>query len=235
MMMAMRAGDRVLLIDVENTVGSVRPRPDVVRRRVGALVSAAGPVHHVVASYAPDDPAVDVAVSVLAELGVAPWPVPPGANAADHALLRHARYVYDRGGRVFAVASADGRFARLAELGRLEVLVWHNQKVARALENAAAGNVQRVSLPTGGGGPPLAARRDTAAATVTVGESDALISVDGQRDAVAPAEVAPVAVDPGWRGRLIAGGSVWRAAGCAVMTGVGIGVGQRLAGTVLRR
>jgi hypothetical protein len=57
MMVTMRTDDRVLLIDVENTVGSVRPRVDVVRRRVTALIFAAGPVHHIVASYAPADPA----------------------------------------------------------------------------------------------------------------------------------------------------------------------------------
>ncbi len=142
----MQPDDRVLLIDMENAVGSVRPRPVVVRARVRALQAAAGRVHHVVACYSAADPAADVVVSVLAELGVAPWPVPPGTDAADTALLQHARYVADRGGRIFVVASGDHRFAALADRGRLELLAWDGQKLAKKLEQAAA-NIRRIPIP----------------------------------------------------------------------------------------
>src|SRR5574341_1617546 len=83
----MDANDRVLLIDVENTVGPNRPRPALVRARVTALRAAAGTVHHTVACYSAADPSADVVVSVLAEHGVAPWPVPPAPDAAEAALL----------------------------------------------------------------------------------------------------------------------------------------------------
>jgi len=142
----MQPDDRVLLIDMENTVGSVRPRPAVVRARVRALQAAAGRVHHVVACYSAANPAADVVVSVLAELGVAPWPVPPGTDAAETALLQHARYVADRGGRIFVVASGDHRFAALANRGRLELLAWDGQKIAKKLEQAAA-DLRRIPIP----------------------------------------------------------------------------------------
>ncbi len=76
----MQAEDRVLLIDVENMIGSVRSRPDLVSARVRALLDAAGPVHHTLACYTQVDPAIDRVASVLAELGVAPWPVPAGGQ-----------------------------------------------------------------------------------------------------------------------------------------------------------
>ncbi|MCK9921180.1 hypothetical protein MXD61_04550 [Frankia sp. AgPm24] len=144
----MQEQDRVLLIDVENSVGSIRAHPDLVRRRIEVLLDAAGPVHHALACYAQDNPGADTLVSVLAELGVAPWPVPSAADAADHALLRHARYVHGRGGRVFTVASGDHRFAVLAELGRVEVLVWEQQPVARALVRAAGPGLRRLPRVT---------------------------------------------------------------------------------------
>jgi hypothetical protein len=64
------AGDRVLLVDLENAVGAVRPRPALVRARVTALRQAAGTVHHVVACYSATDPAADVVVSVHAGVAV---------------------------------------------------------------------------------------------------------------------------------------------------------------------
>lgn len=142
-----RADDRVLLIDVENALGGLAGHPPVFRARVTALRDAAGRLHHCVAAFGLEDSADRTPLSLLAEVGVAPWPVVPGQDAADAALLEHARYVYRRGGRSFVVASADHRFATLAAMGRLEVVAWEGQRLARRLE-AAAHTVRRVHRPT---------------------------------------------------------------------------------------
>ncbi|WP_433268179.1 hypothetical protein ACQPZF_03570 [Actinosynnema sp. CS-041913] len=169
---------KVLLIDVENVVGPVNPSPELVRARVGALLEAAGPVHHVMAGYSRDDSAKDCVVSVLAEMGVPTWVVPRGTDAAEKALLTHARYAHDRGCRSFVVASGDHRFTELKALGAFEVLVWQEQKVAVKL-NAAARAVRRVPRPAANGSPtstpfphvarpPLEPRRDSATLVETV-------------------------------------------------------------------
>lgn len=109
---------RLLLIDLENSIGAVRPRPRVLRARLGALLTAAGAVHHTVAGYAVADFADDPTASVLAELGVAPLRVSPAPDAAELVLLAHARRVRDTlGCRSFLVASADRRFRRARHPG----------------------------------------------------------------------------------------------------------------------
>lgn len=150
-----RADDRVLLIDVENALGGADGHPPVFRARVAALRAAAGRLHHCVAAFGLERSADRTPLSLLAEVGVAPWPVSPGHDAADAALLEHARYVYRRGGRTFVVASADHRFATLAGLGRLEVVAWKGQRIARRLEDAAH-TVWRVRRPM----PDTLARSD---------------------------------------------------------------------------
>lgn len=130
---------RVLLIDVDNMVGvACTPRP-AARARLAVLLAAAGPVHHAVAAYnARGDSVEDPLASHLAELGVGCIPVDGGPDAADRALLEHARRVHDtKGCGGFVIASADGRFARLASLGTTEVLAWQGQPVAARLRDAA--------------------------------------------------------------------------------------------------
>ncbi len=79
----MDADDRLLLIDVENVVGHPGASAAAVCRRVGALLDAAGGVHHAVAGYPrPDEGTPDVLACLFAELGVAPLSVPPGVGAA---------------------------------------------------------------------------------------------------------------------------------------------------------
>ncbi|KJE20121.1 hypothetical protein FF36_05612 [Frankia torreyi] len=219
----MQADDRVLLIDVENAVGSVRPRPELVRSRVRALVEAAGAVHHVVACYAQDDPAADGVVSVLAELGVAPWPVPSKADAADQALLQHARYVHRRGGRIFTVASGDRQFAVLAELGQLEVLVWEKQPVARNLAKAAGPHLRRLPNVSANG---TTSNRANAAVRPAIVESSAEFLPErgkGRGGRLQPTGCSVPAREAG-RGFLP-----------AVLTGIGVGIGQRLAAVVMDR
>lgn len=138
----------VLLVDAENVIGPSKPRLPVVRSRVQALLDAAGPLHHAVACYAHEWPANNTVTSALIELGVVPWPVPAGPDAAETALARHARYLATRGAQWrFLVASGDHRLAQVAEYGELHVLVWDAHSLASRLESAAAA-VHRLTLPT---------------------------------------------------------------------------------------
>jgi hypothetical protein len=216
--------DRVLLIDMENAVGSIRPRAAVVRARVTALRAAAGDVHHVVACYSAADPAAGEMVSVLAELGVAPWPVLPGRDAAETALLQHAHYVAGRGGRTFLVASGDHRFAELQQLGRLEVLAWNDQKLARKLTTAAT-QVHRIPKPDVAAadpaaqqptGPPAAAPQPVEPTQLPTPNRDPDPDTTGH-DRHRPYDRQDLSA------RLLA----------AVLTGLGIGIGQRLADLLL--
>lgn len=144
----MNADDRTLLLDLEN-LGTVRLRPRPLRTRLEALLVAAGEIHHAVAAYGlPDGADDDPLASLLAELRIAPLRVLPGVNAAELALLAHARYVHAAGGRIFLVGSADGRFAQLAALGRVELLVWDGQPVATRLVEVAH-HLHRIARPTG--------------------------------------------------------------------------------------
>jgi hypothetical protein len=144
----MNADDRILLLDLEN-LGTrwLRQRP--FRARLNALLAAADPVHHAVAAYAVSPDADDGPLaSLLAELRIAPMPVQPGPDAAELALLAHARRVHIEGGRSFVVGSADGRFAELASLGRVELLVWDGQPVAAKLADVVH-HIHRLPRPTG--------------------------------------------------------------------------------------
>ncbi|MEU0529116.1 hypothetical protein [Amycolatopsis tolypomycina] len=129
---------RVLLIDSENFFGTISPRPRLLRARLAALLTAAGPVHHAVAAFATTSETGDPLASLLAEHRVASLTVAPSPDAAEDALLAHARRVHDSLGRCcWLVASADHRLAALAELGRIEVLAWEGQPVADRLTNVA--------------------------------------------------------------------------------------------------
>ncbi|MGW5051531.1 hypothetical protein [Actinokineospora sp. NPDC004072] len=198
----MNADDRVLLLDLEN-LGTVRLRPRPLRARLETLLAAAGEIHHAVAAYAlPTGEDADPLASLLAELRIAPLRVPPGADAAEVALLAHARHVHAEGGRIFLVGSADGRFAELAGLGRVELLVWEGQPVATRLADLAH-HVHRLTRPTG-------TPTDDAAAQ------------DEHEPPDTPALTAPAA-GPGQGEASMAVGLL-----AGVATGIGIAVGQRL-------
>jgi hypothetical protein len=140
------ADDRILLLDLEN-LGTELLRPRPLRARLEALLAVAGVIHHAIAAYALPD--ADPVASLLAELRIAPLRVPPGPDAAELALLAHARYVHAEGGRIFLVGSADGRFAELAGLGRVELLVWDGQPVATKLAAPSARRWPRPGLSCG--------------------------------------------------------------------------------------
>ncbi|GAA1309277.1 hypothetical protein [Saccharothrix xinjiangensis] len=211
------ARPRVLLIDVDNMVGvACTPRP-VARARMEALLVAAGPVHHAVAAYnARTDQADDPLSSHLAELGVGCIPVDDGPDAADHALLRHARRLHDsRTHGDFVVASADGRFSQLASLGELEVLAWQGQPVAARLRHTAH-RLRRVPKPA-----PLPQDRP----------SDRPVRFTPPRTPVrgpVDDDTTCCTAQSRHRAALFPAGRAAAALGVAFVAGIGSGVGKRL-------
>jgi hypothetical protein len=207
------ADDRILLLDLEN-LGTVRLRPRPLRARLEALLAVAGDVHHAVAAYALPDDSTDPVASLLAELRIAPLRVPPGPDAAELMLLAHARYVHAESGRIFLVGSADGRFAKLASLGRVELLVWDGQPMATKLSDVVR-DVHRLARPTG---TPVDDTVDTA-------EPDHLVPAAAlaETTSTAPALVPPNGTGPELTGRLLT----------ALATGFAIAAGQRLFGALV--
>ncbi len=134
-----------------------------------------------------------------------PGPCRRGDNAADDTLLQHAHYVHSRGGRTFTVASADHRFAELARWGQLDVLAWEGQPVAHALTRAAGAHLRRL---------PRACTSGPAAPAAHV----AAVSASRARATPSP----PVET------------SLRRGLLSAVLTGVGIGIGEHLTAWFLR-
>lgn len=189
---------RVLLIDSENFFGAISPRPRLLRARLTALLTAAGPVHHAVAAFATTSETGDPLASILAEHRVASLTVAPSPDAAEDALFAHARRVHDSLGRCcWLVASADHRLAALAGLGRIDVLAWEGQPVADRLTNVAHATHR---FP----------RSDSA--------TDAFpepIPTPSSRQRRCP--------------------DVLRAAGYAVLSGIGVAIGQHLTVSVLGR
>lgn len=139
--------DRLVLIDLENVVG-FRPKPRTLRARITALLDAAGPRHHAVAAYAAEDAEDDPTASALACLNVAPLRVSPVPDAAETALLAHARRMQAEGCVLFTVCSSDRAFASLAdgESAQVEVLIWEGQPVSSKLEQVV-NHVRRLPRP----------------------------------------------------------------------------------------
>ncbi|TQM85487.1 hypothetical protein FHX81_7973 [Saccharothrix saharensis] len=158
----MRPDERVVLIDLENMVGT-NPRTPVLRSKVTALLEAAGPYHHAVVAYAASEDDGDTAASVLAALGVAPLRVEPGPDAAENALIRHASRMQASGCTRFTVCSGDKAFATLADVEntRIDLLVWQGQPVATRLADIAHDihELPRVDKTTAAGEPLSAHRR----------------------------------------------------------------------------
>ncbi len=127
-----------MLLDVENMVGT-NPAEAKLRRQVGRLLQAPGVGGRRVRAAGPT-------AALVAPAPARCWPLPgsnrsarrAGADAADHALIAWATSALDGHSGTVVVASADGRFARLAGLARLEVIAWDGQSVAGTLPRAAA-------------------------------------------------------------------------------------------------
>jgi predicted HAD superfamily phosphohydrolase YqeG len=75
---------------------------------------------------------------LLAASGVRWQIVPCTPDAADGEIVRIAQELSTRGFRHFVVASSDGYFADIANLGRLTVISRAGQPVSRKLQLAAA-------------------------------------------------------------------------------------------------
>lgn len=109
------AGDRVLLVDLDNLrAGALRWRA-----RMGLVVALARTADHVVISG--QHAAVQRGLPHLAEFGSAAVPVADGADLADHVLLDGASAI-DAERRQVVVMSNDGIFADLADRGPVTVL-----------------------------------------------------------------------------------------------------------------
>ncbi|XVV15195.1 hypothetical protein ACQP2X_12880 [Actinoplanes sp. CA-131856] len=67
-------------------------------------------------------------------------------DAADEALLAEAQRLAADGCRRFVVASNDSRFARPADHGDLEIVIWASQK-PRKNYTARASQVHRLPIP----------------------------------------------------------------------------------------
>lgn len=199
--------DRLVLIDLENVVG-FRPKPRTLRARITALLDAAGPRHHAVAAYAADDADDDPTASALACLSVAPLRVPHGPDAAETALLAHARRMQAEGCVLFTVCSSDRAFAALTdgESAQVDVLIWEGQPVSSKLEQVV-NHIRRLPRP----------RADVSIAEPTMA-------------AALPDDAPPMRYRLGHPARQQLG----RLTG-GLVTGIGIALGHRLADVVLSR
>ena len=140
----------VLLVDLENMVGQMA-KPSIVTARMQALIRCAGPGVTVVAACARAR-ITPAGAKVLQEHHVALLTVDGSKDAADEALLAEAQRMAGDGCRRFVVASNDSRFARLADLGDLEIVIWAPQK-PRKNYTARASQVHRLPIPTASATP----------------------------------------------------------------------------------
>lgn len=136
--------DVVLLIDIENIIGQ-KAKPNLMAARVGVLIRQAGPGARVVAACAKSRITVP-STHVLHAHNVTLLTVGATKDAADEALLAEAQRLAYQGCRRFVVASNDSRFAQLADLGTLEIVVWETQKT-RPVYAARASRIHRLQCP----------------------------------------------------------------------------------------
>ena len=152
--------DAVLLIDVENIIGQ-KAKPNLMAARVGVLIRQAGPGVRVVAACAKDR-ITEPSTHVLHSHNVTLLTVGATKNAADEALLAEAQALAHKGCRRFVVASNDSRFAQLADLGTLEIVVWKTQKT-RPGYAARASRIHRLQCPPATTTPGVTGPAPTAA------------------------------------------------------------------------
>ncbi|WP_045746107.1 hypothetical protein [Actinoplanes rectilineatus] len=144
----------VLLIDLENMVGR-NAKATIVAARIPALIGRAGPTVTTVAACA-SDRITPASMQILNDNGIELLTVDGAKDAADDALLAEAQRRADAGCRRFLAASNDSRFARLAELGDLEVLIWATQKPRTAYTERAV-QVHRLPVPAAAAAVPSTA------------------------------------------------------------------------------
>jgi hypothetical protein len=140
------AAGGVLLIDVENVIGK-DAKPDTVARRLDALIAHAGPGVLVVAGCARSR-ITPTGIRIVNDRGARLLLVTGSKGAADEALLAEARRLADEGCRRFVVASGDGTFGQLADLGDLEIMIWKGQAPRKKGYTQRATTVHRLARPT---------------------------------------------------------------------------------------
>lgn len=86
-------------------------------------------------------------IKILQDRGISLLQVDGAKNAADQALLEEARRRSDAGCRRFLVASDDSFFRQIADLGQLEILIWHTQRPRLKDYAARAANLHRLAIP----------------------------------------------------------------------------------------
>jgi len=129
-----RPGRSALLIDLENFCPGSR-RQKRVLAQLRHLLLLAGPVDEVVAFAA--TPVLARQATLLAAAGIRALGVRPGRDAADKALVAHAKQLAAAGTTRFVVASADHYFARVAKFGQLRVISTPDHPVSTVLAAAA--------------------------------------------------------------------------------------------------
>ncbi|GAA3348732.1 hypothetical protein GCM10020358_68300 [Amorphoplanes nipponensis] len=134
----------VLLIDLENMIGR-NAKSSVLAARIPVLIDRAGPTVTAVAACA-GNRITPAGMKILKDNGIELLTVDWSKDAADDALLAEAQRRADAGCSRFVAASNDSRFARLADLGDLEVLIWATQKPRTAYIERAV-QVYRLPVP----------------------------------------------------------------------------------------
>lgn len=147
----MMTADAVLLIDLENMVGD-KAKPAGLAAKVDALTTKAGPGVPAVAACAASR-ITQPGARALHDRGIKLLRTAETKDAADHALIEEARHRAEDGCRRFVVASSDNRFAALADLGTLEIILWKAQKSAPKYTSRAE-KVHRVARPDSAAAPP---------------------------------------------------------------------------------
>lgn len=119
------SGQAVLLVDLENMVGQ-KARSSVLSSRMDALLACVDPYTPVVAACAGSRIGAE-SRRYLRERGVKLLVSDDGKDAADTMLLAEAQRLAQLGVRYFVVASGDRAFAKVADFGQLEVVLWKSQ------------------------------------------------------------------------------------------------------------
>lgn len=147
--------DAVLLIDLENMIGA-NARSARFEAKLDALTGQAGHGTPVVAACA-GTRITSAGKKALKDRKIKLLSVNGTKDAADEALLDEAGKRARSGCIRFVVASHDSRFAKLADLGQLEILAWTTPKPAEKYASRAA-NVHRMSRPAASQAQPAKSR-----------------------------------------------------------------------------
>jgi hypothetical protein len=185
------SGDAILLIDLENMIGS-RAKQNMMERKLDALLGHAGAGTPAVAACA-GSAITDVGTQLLASRHVKLHKVSGAKDAADKKLREEAASHAGEGCRRFLVASYDSSFGQIADLGRLEIIVWDtaNPKLAQKYAQRAA-EVHRVPKPTTSAPTSPVQPPEPLPARPGAGSREA-VSAPSPQSSAAAADLAPLA------------------------------------------